>query len=148
MIEPIVIISETSEITIETTSTPITLPQAPLTDDNVLESFVKSLFGDSFSEQNGSYKEDDVYMAAASIRQYQDKQPLSTNVLSYWYEKRFSNRLLSKLATVVHAVPATQVSVERCFSILRFIFNDYRTRLNTDLLADIMLVRLNVEFEH
>ncbi len=111
-----------------------------------LQSFMNSLYDESDDEFHVSYDDDDTFAAEAIIRNYDDKQPMDTNLLDYWYSKRFSNPILYKLAMVVHGVPATQVSVERCFSILRFIFSDYRTRLLPELLADIMFIRLNAEF--
>lgn len=74
---------------------------------------------------------------------YNDRKPLNTNVLEYWYERRFSCPLLYKLALIVLGAPASQVSVERCFSVLKFILNDYRTRVNKTTLENIMIIRLN-----
>lgn len=74
---------------------------------------------------------------------YKDKQPLKTNVLKYWSEKRFTHPLLYKLSSIVLGVPASQVSVERCFSVLKYILSDYRTRLGHDILQDIMIIHLN-----
>lgn len=107
---------------------------------------MNSLYDECDKDLQDSYDDDDIIAADAVIRNYEDKQSLDTNLLDYWYSKRFSNPILYKLAMVVHGVPATQVSVERCFSILRFIFSDYRTRLHPELLADIMFIRLNAEF--
>lgn len=105
-----------------------------------------SLYDESNEERQDACDDDDIIAAEAVIRNYDDKQSLDTNLLNYWYSKRFSNPILYRLAMVVHGVPATQVSVERCFSILRFILSDYRTRLYPDMLADVMLIRLNAEF--
>ena len=63
------------------------------------------------------------------------------NILEYW--DKHECRELKDLANIVHAVPSTQVSVERLFSGLKFILNDYRSRLNHDILDDIMIVRTN-----
>lgn len=55
-------------------------------------------------------EDEDIVSAFATICSYNDKQPLNTNVLEYWYEKRYSSPTLYKLALVVHGVPATQVT--------------------------------------
>lgn len=100
------------------------------------------LFDDDVHEDDKDL-EDDVLTAILAIRNYNDKKSLDTNVIQYWYAKRFSDATLSKLALILHAVPATQVSVERCFSTLKFILNDYRTNIRPDTLADLMLLKLN-----
>lgn len=82
------------------------------------------------------------------IRNYSDKQPLEIDVLEYWYNKRFSCPVLYKLACIVHAVPASQVSVERCFSTLKYILNNYRTRMGDDVLEKLMLIMLNSKFNN
>lgn len=87
--------------------------------------------------------EDDDVEVFRMIRNYTDKKPLETNVNQYWYNKRFACPILYKLACVVHAVPASQVSVERCFSTLRFILSDYRSRMREDTLENLMLIMLN-----
>lgn len=68
-----------------------------------------------------NHSDNDVW---TKICQFNDKMPLNTNVLEYWYEKRFSHPLLYALARIVLAVPASQVSVEQCFSTLKFVLND------------------------
>lgn len=111
-------------------------------DPSNLDAFINGLHEDN-SEECPVLGEDDVVAAFGIICSYQDRKPLDTNVLEYWHAKRFSNPVLCKLATVVHAVPATQVSVERCFSVLKFILNDYRTSIRSDTLENLMLLRLN-----
>lgn len=109
---------------------------------NSLKDFINDLFEDD-SEPNRIVDDDDIVAAFGVICSYQDRQPLDTNVLEYWHAKRYSNPILYKLAVVVHAVPATQVSVERCFSVLKFILNDYRSCMRPDTLENLMLLKLN-----
>lgn len=110
-------------------------------DDQILESYIKELY--EGINENDLHIDEDSSVAWNNICSFKDKKPLQTNVLQYWYDKQFENPLLNKLANIVFAVPASQVSVERAFSILKFILSDYRTRLNPDLLQEIMLARLN-----
>lgn len=68
------------------------------------------------------------------------------NILMYWKIKSNEYPTLSKLARTIYAVPATQVSVERSFSALKFILSDERNRLSSHNLENILLVRLNNKF--
>lgn len=65
----------------------------------------------------------------------------STDILSYWNNKNTSE--LYKLAEVLLTVPPTQVSVERLFSALKFILSPHRSRMNGNLVNDILVIRLN-----
>ena len=38
-----------------------------------------------------------------------------------------------------------QVSVERLFSALKFILNPHRTSMKSDIITDILLIRLNIQ---
>lgn len=68
----------------------------------------------------------------------------SGGILKFWSTAiRFEYFALYKLSRVLLAVPATQASVERAFSGLHFILNDYRTRLGDESLENILLIRLN-----
>lgn len=109
-------------------------------EDKILENYIRELF-EGMDED--SPEEDDDEIVWRLICEYKDKQPLNTNVLEYWYKKRLTHPILSRLAHIVLGVPASQVSVERCFSVLKFILSDHRTRLQHDILQDIMLIRLN-----
>ncbi|XP_060880137.1 uncharacterized protein LOC132952033 isoform X3 [Metopolophium dirhodum] len=64
-----------------------------------------------------------------------------TNIRDYWILKQKDIPELYKLAQVLLAIPATQVSVERCFSSLKYILN--RRDLSPTILENIMLVKCN-----
>lgn len=65
-------------------------------------------------------------------------------ILGYWSSAvRYEYHALYALSRVLLSVPATQVSVERAFSALRFVLNDYRTSMSDESLENILLVRLN-----
>lgn len=68
-----------------------------------------------------------------------------SNIREYWNDLKHEEPLLFTLASVVLSVPVAQVSVERAFSSLTYIFNNYRTRLSVDVLREVLLVRLNYE---
>ena len=65
------------------------------------------------------------------------------NIVEYWYGRRVSHPILYALSKVVLAMPATQVSVERLFSGLKFILSLQRLQLTKDLLNDIMFLSAN-----
>lgn len=69
--------------------------------------------------------------------------PLSSSVLEYWEKNKNQRPEMYQLASVVFAIPPTQTTVERAFSTLAIILTSRRTRLNSDCLEDILLVRLN-----
>ncbi|XP_065323660.1 uncharacterized protein LOC135930799 [Gordionus sp. m RMFG-2023] len=70
-----------------------------------------------------------------------------TNLLNYWENVKNSMPELYKLAITVLAVPATQVSVERAFSSLKFILSAQRTKLNPEILENILVIRSNSLFK-
>lgn len=61
-----------------------------------------------------------------------------TDVLQFWH-----NHTQKEIKSI--AAPATQVSVERAFSTLKFILSDLRASVDEDLLEDILLLNLNTE---
>lgn len=67
-------------------------------------------------------------------------------IFGYWSSAaRYEYDALYEVAELLLSVPATQVSVERAFSSLRFILNDYRTSLGKDSLENILLIKLNFD---
>lgn len=64
-------------------------------------------------------------------------------ILKYWEERKFVNPELYELAKIVHAIPATQVSVERLFSSLRFILNRLRSCLSSQMVEDLVVIFSN-----
>ncbi|KAG4074606.1 hypothetical protein HA402_004477 [Bradysia odoriphaga] len=75
-------------------------------DNKILENYINELYAE-IDEDNHSSDEDDS-AAWHLICNFKDKMPLSTNVLKYWHEKRFTHPLLFKLSTIVFGVPASQ----------------------------------------
>lgn len=52
---------------------------------------------------------------------------------------------LYQLATIIYAIPPTQVTVERSFSAMAFIFNPKRAQLSQQMLENILTIKLNEE---
>ncbi|XP_065313003.1 uncharacterized protein LOC135923302 isoform X2 [Gordionus sp. m RMFG-2023] len=69
------------------------------------------------------------------------------NILHFWESAKLEHPELYILSIILFAVPATQVSVERSFSHLKFILSPHRSRMSEQLLEDIMLIRLNKIFK-
>lgn len=71
------------------------------------------------------------------------RSPPDENVFSYWVERKSQNKELYELSTITNSVPITQVSVERAFSSLAFIFTALRNSLAPETLENLLLIRLN-----
>lgn len=72
-----------------------------------------------------------------------EKEPLDISLFDYWEKKKNVQPALYKLATVVHAVPPTQTTVERSFSAMALILSSLRTRISDENLENSLLIRLN-----
>lgn len=68
-----------------------------------------------------------------------------TDIIKYWKSIKAEEPELFQLITLLFSVPATQASVERSFSSLTYIFNNYRARLNPDILTKVLILRLNFD---
>ena len=114
----------------------------------------KKLFADSLSEKNHqSSKSDYIEELILEIEKYTKKNYdyISKNLpgvsnkdmLDIWKHESKEFKHLSKVAQLVLGTPSSQVSVERSFSILKFIFNNRRQRLDKDILRKLMFLKLN-----
>ncbi|KAE9523319.1 hypothetical protein AGLY_016267 [Aphis glycines] len=70
-----------------------------------------------------------------------------TNILEFWKTMKKKYPEIYQLSQIVFSVPATQVSVERLFSGLKFILSPYRCNITPIHLEDQLLVRTNRLFE-
>lgn len=83
--------------------------------------------------------------AFAEIESFKpSKEDVDIDLINYWHERKYTYPFLKKLAYIVHAVPATQVSVERAFSALRLILTDQRCNLSDEKMQKIMFIKLNI----
>jgi len=104
-------------------------------------------------EDEDKEKEDDVEVI---LRRYFDNHPYvpnreTENIRSYWANEKedSSSRTLPvirSLNNIIFAIPATQVTVERLFSHLHYIFSDLRCSIASKILDDILICRLNKEY--
>ncbi|CAI6373161.1 unnamed protein product [Macrosiphum euphorbiae] len=113
-------------------------------DQDVFELFLSSQSSAS-SHHSGTGILDDISVKLCNFKDV-NRLHYKTNILTFWETQKHDNFELYKLATIVLAVPATQVSVERSFSGIKFILSDLRTSLSANLLDAIMIVRSNTKF--
>lgn len=66
-------------------------------------------------------------------------------IFEYWENNRHTQPELYKLASIVHAVPPTQTTVERAFSAMALVLTPLRTNLFDNILENILMLRLNRE---
>ncbi|KAJ8926255.1 hypothetical protein NQ314_021376 [Rhamnusium bicolor] len=71
----------------------------------------------------------------------------SMNILEFWEKNKEAWPELYALSQVVLTVPATQVTVERLFSGLKFLLSPLRSKAKKKILEDQILVRTNRIFE-
>ncbi|KAE8741983.1 hypothetical protein FOCC_FOCC012462 [Frankliniella occidentalis] len=72
-----------------------------------------------------------------------DPLPIKANIHKFWEEKTLIWPELYEVAMIVLAIPATQVSVERLFSSLRFILRPQRFKMAGKRLDDIVFLHAN-----
>lgn len=65
--------------------------------------------------------------------------PSNENILCYW-DKEDKNKMLAKLAKIVLVVPATQVSVERLFSTLKWVLSEKRNQIDENVLEETLFL--------
>lgn len=69
------------------------------------------------------------------------------DVLRWWKTRDgFTWPSLSELSDVVLATPASQVSVERLFSNLKFVLSTYRYKVTSEILEAILLIRSDLNY--
>jgi hypothetical protein len=114
--------------------------------DNSEETF-ESFFSAMDQESSSASKIYDAAAIGTLLDDYEllPRKPTSTNIFEFWCSPKFPQ--LKVPAHNLLSVSATQVSVERLFSLLSFIYNYERTRLNSDLLEDVMLLKANHHFD-
>lgn len=74
-----------------------------------------------------------------------NRMPSGTNVAEFWQNSVATRPELFKLAAVILSIPPAEVTCERAFSTLNFVFNKLRNRLSDKSLQRIMFIKLNLE---
>ncbi|XP_070073977.1 uncharacterized protein [Drosophila takahashii] len=115
---------------------------------------LESEFLDEEDELLNAYLEEGVETQFSSVLDVYSKienlqlpfKRIDVDVLAFWKGKQCTEQELYAISNVCFGVPPTQVSIERAFSALRLVLTDYRSRLNQDVLENILLVKLNPSF--
>ncbi|XP_067619861.1 uncharacterized protein [Eurosta solidaginis] len=79
----------------------------------------------------------------SAIESFNESTDTKLNLAAFWERMKYTYKHLYRLSQIIHATPATQVSVERAFSAFKYIVNDYRSNLGDELTETILLLRLN-----
>lgn len=83
----------------------------------------------------------DIFTILSEYDKQQNRICHKLNIIQFWESQKQKSSQLYELAKILHSVPATQVSVERLFSGLKFILSPLRTNIKGQLLEQQMLVR-------
>jgi hypothetical protein len=67
----------------------------------------------------------------------------SESVLKFWENSKTKYPELYEVATVFIAIPPTQATVERVFSVLGFVYSSRRYNLSQSMLESIILIKMN-----
>lgn len=104
-------------------------------------------FANYLREQSSNIQPDSPSCFIMKIESFLNRPPLSykTNIIEYWKSIKAQEPELYKLVTALFSVPATQASVERCFSSLTYVFNNYRSQMNKETLKEVLILRLNFD---
>lgn len=102
---------------------------------------------DDFEQYLASFRPTEETSIVNQIQQFSQRPKISykTNIIEYWNHIKIEEPDLFRLATTLFAVAVSQTPVEHSFLQLAFIFNCYRTRLNLELLNQILLIRMNYD---
>lgn len=125
----------TDETLTDSTDSPETISSAGL--ENMLRS------AEYYNENNNLPAPDHRFTLEIEMFQKVPRVPLKTAIHDFWHESRRKFPVLYDLASVMMAVPPTEVSVERNFSKLNFILNRFRSRLTDRELEKILYLSLN-----
>lgn len=117
-------------------------------DNHELNEFMSSMMYESGDRDERSETENETadLNVPAMLRSFIGvKAPTNTSVFDYWERNKHMWPILYELASVVHAVPPTQSTVERSFSAMALVFGPLRTRILDENLENSLLIRLNRE---
>lgn len=65
------------------------------------------------------------------------------DVLQDWEELKTAHPELYEVACIIYGIPPTQVTVERSFSAMAFVFNPEGAKLGQQMLENILMLKLN-----
>jgi len=103
---------------------------------------------DSLASQNRNIEDEWKNLFRYELKSYREekKENLNSNPFDFWKIRKDKYPRLSQIVDIIFSIPGTQVSVERLFSSVHFILNEYRSTLSTKHLNDILLIRSNFQY--
>lgn len=82
------------------------------------------------------------------LAHFENKYPVISHknqILDFWRSVKDEFPEIYKVASIINSIPPAQATVERVFSIVAFIFDKHRSRLDEIVLQNILTIRLNKE---
>ncbi|CAH2089278.1 unnamed protein product [Euphydryas editha] len=114
----------------------------PSTSSSMLDDFLQTQFRQRYQDLPHLNNSDNLQISLVAFLN-EPLLPSNTNILNYWESKKITDPQLYLVSKIALAAPATQVSVERLFSSLKFIMNNLRISLKDTTIDDILIVRNN-----
>ncbi|XP_047020001.1 zinc finger BED domain-containing protein 4-like isoform X2 [Helicoverpa zea] len=114
----------------------------PSTSSSILDIFLQTQFRQRYQDLPHLNHNDNLQISLLAFLN-EPLLPSNTNILNYWESKKITDPQLYLISKIALATPATQVSVERLFSSLKFIMNNLRISLKDTTIDDILIVRNN-----
>lgn len=74
-----------------------------------------------------------------------NRLPIGHSVIEFWQNSYTTRPELCKLASIMFAIPPTEVICEQHFSTLNFVYNKLRNSLSDESLQRILFIKLNFE---
>lgn len=121
-------------------------PKEQVADENSFEGeCIKKALSRTFYEQDSSAGPTDMNNATLSFEAYEKTGHIhhKNSILKFWDDHSNEHPDLYELASIIHAIPPSQATVERAFSVLGYIYNSKRTRLAPETLENILMIILN-----
>lgn len=108
--------------------------------NNILQS-LRDIMKENNNYKKKNRKEDIEYLLLDF--EFVDEIDINQSILNYWEANKYLRPQLYFISQIIYAVPPTEASVERAFSILKFVYSDQREKLDMELLEDILTINLN-----
>nr|XP_029715032.1 uncharacterized protein LOC115258770 [Aedes albopictus] len=105
------------------------------------DDFLTEMLGGSLDDSTTS--DTTTFIQQVKALDGEPRQGFSHNVWEYWMRRQKTHPELFTVAMVVLAAPSNQVSVERAFSGLALVLSPHRAGLGSEVLEDILLIKLN-----